>query len=120
MSTMERLDILHSGEVISTDAYRMSKQYIDFLAPKLQVDWDGETAGMFATHLAVGLERMLQGEPLTDLPPMVRAESRQLKKETEMARNALLSLDGAEKLTTSEEEILFLATYLAVLTHKRG
>ncbi len=120
MSAMERLQILHSGEVISGTAYEMSKQYIECIGQQLPVDWEGETAGMFATHLAVGLERMLKGEPLTELPPMVRSEAGQLKKEAELARNALSALDGAEKLTPSEEEILFLATYLAVLRHKKG
>lgn len=109
----ERLDILEQGDVIKTQIKELAEKVIEQLEIKYPIDWSLETSMMFATHAAIAIKRMVEGEPLTDIPDEVRDE---ISKEKEVLKDlTIIMKDTCKDVQVTEEEIMLIASYIKVI-----
>lgn len=117
MDYAERLDILEQGNVIEAKIKKLVEEVIEQLEHEYSIDWSLETSMMFVTHLAMAIKRMLEGNPLTDIPDEVKDE---LGKEEEIINTSMKIINNAiertiEKFEITEEEIIFIASYVKTI-----
>ena len=66
MEKSMRLEVLENANLISRKTVDRAEKMISIIENDVQIDEMKESDGMFITHLAVALERVLKGEAISD------------------------------------------------------
>lgn len=111
----ERLDLLVNSKQIEPDTRKKVWESLSRLERKGHLDPTSESIGPFTNHLAIAVERISKGEPITDINEQVNEVVRDhpgLNREAEKLLRQCIQDSDAE-ITSAETG--FVALYLALL-----
>lgn len=115
ISLADRLDLLETSGVITSEARRITDEAITRIEDLLKVTLDEESGGPLVTHIAVALSRVARDEPAPDLPDVVAAELASRPEEVRMAEGLAQDWQAALGAPIPPQEVSYVAAHLAAL-----
>lgn len=120
LTLRDRLDLLVAGGTIDGQVAGLTGWVLDRIACDLHLELTEENAGMFATHVAMALQRVKRGEGLGSAPGAVDEVIR--AHPDLMARAEQLAWHIGNELgrPLPPAEVRYIALYLCALTEGDG
>lgn len=115
ISLADRLDLLETSGVITSEARRITDEAITRIEDLLKVTLDDKSGGPLVTHIAVALSRVERDEPAPDLPDVVAAELASRPEEVRMAEGLAQDWQAALGAPIPPREVSYIAAHLAAL-----
>ncbi len=111
----ERFDLLRESDQAGDQAIALTRQVAQAVERDFRLALNEDNGGMFVTHVAIAVQRLIDGVALDTPPAVVLAEARALSGEWAYAEKLAASLTTALGKTVPEGEIGYLTLHLARL-----
>lgn len=111
---IERLNLLRDSGQIEEKTYACVEEQIEQLVKTNRINPHSETMGSLTTHFAIAVERMNQGEPITELSEQIKEvveKNPELYAFAQQIINRCLWKEGAYQ---TKAEAGFMTLYLAL------
>lgn len=115
MELQERFDLLEASGQVGPAAVSAAKLVLAGVEEFLGRSLDGETGAMIATHLALAMERLVQGEPLAEVPDVALEEAREYAREWDRAEALLSAASTSLGRQVPLPEVVYLTIHLRSL-----
>lgn len=115
----DRLQILRDTSVISADVADATRRTAEWLASQVGGAWGGEQCDMLIVHLAMALQRAIDGQPWSGQTSGLEDELAGHHVARSLARETLRRLEAEQGVTFADGEVLLVAAYLATLVQER-
>ncbi len=112
-----RLHLLQDSNQISPEITTATRRLADSVEAYLEVSLSGSVAMSFITHLALGLERLLNGAPLENaLPDDLLAEARDRPDDWAFTQRLARQVEQELGVALPESELGYLAIHISTLS----
>jgi transcriptional regulatory protein LevR len=117
-SLKERVDLLHDTNQISDEIYHLLPRLFEKVENMLKVELSEENAGSFASHLSVSLQRISEGNPVTEISGELETVIEQNPEYYQFANDLLLA--NNQKGAVIDAEAAFITLYFCLITGKEN
>ena len=111
----ERFELLLSSRQVSQHTLETTQAILNGIARDFRLSLTEDNAGMFASHLALALERLTSGHSLEDAPSAVVAEAKTFETEWGYAWQLAVSLRADTGKQLPDGEIGYVTIHLRKL-----
>ena len=116
----DRLELLHKSGQITDDVFRETKEVMRMIEERYEIKLREERRqdAMFVTHVAIALQRLVDGKELEEIPSVVHDEVKRYPEEYAFAKDIVRKVEEDMKVMVPEAELGFIATYVCLVSGK--
>jgi transcriptional antiterminator len=108
----ERFDLLLESGQADQASVAAAKLALGMVEEAYGVQLSEELGASLATHLAITLKKLVQGQPLTPAPEQVWQELKEYPAEVALAGRIVMRLEEKLNITLARDELGFIAIHL--------
>ena len=116
----DRLQLLRKSGQINDQVLEETKEVTRIIEEKYKIELTEKREGdaMFVTHVAIALQRLVDGEQINETSSFVMNEVKKYPEEFEFAKQIAKTVEGKLGVKVPEAEVAFIAAYLCILHGK--